>query len=258
MPALAIDKSALSHLLASNVIDFLDLGCSTGKSYEYIRKATGQRIGLSLDTDAAKVAECRKVNDLSFVFDATSLPRSIGTVSSAFMIHFLEHLPNADMAMEIIRGAICATRDFVMIRQPFFDHDEALRALGLKTYWSDWSGHKNLMHSGAIAALAGDPLVGRLRTFGIDRIAGSEHPAVLPLRSLPDQHDYQAEKHGPKPTVAFGFDCFRELLVIFERDTISDKASVAIARILSGLEARSELLADLAAEPVEAPRRARA
>ncbi len=245
MPSLAIDKSALSHLLASNVVEFLDLGCSTGKSYEYIRKATGLRIGISLDTDAAKVAECRKVNDLSFVFDVTSLPRSIGTVSSAYLIHFLEHIPNPEAAIEILRAAVYAARDFVLIRQPYFDHDDELRGLGLKTYWSDWSGHKNPMKSAQIAALADDPLVSRLRIFGIDRITGSEHPAVLPLTTLPDQHDYTAEKHGPKPKAAFTGPCFREMLVVLERDTISDKAGIAIARILSGLQARTELLLDL-------------
>ena len=244
MSSLSIDASALSHLLASNVIDFLDLGCSTGKSYEHVRRATGLRVGISLDTDADKVAKCREVNDLSFVFDVTRLPAGVGTVSSAYMIHFLEHLSDADQAARIIAASLSVTRDFVLIRQPFFDHDAALAALGLKTYWSDWTGHRNRMHSSDFLDLAANPLVERIRVFGVDRITRSDHPAVLPASALEDQHDYVASRHGLKPVVDIAVPCFRELLVVLERPTMTERGNTALAKILSGLQARSELVAD--------------
>jgi hypothetical protein len=242
MSSLTIDAPALSHLLASNVIDFLDLGCSTGKSYEYVRKATGLRLGISLDTDADKVAKCREVNDLSFVFDVTGLPASAGSVSSAYMIHFLEHLGDAEIAQRIILAALSVTRDF--------DHDAALATLGLKTYWSDWSGHRNRMQSSDFLDLDNNPLVERVRAFGIDRITRSDHPAILPASALQDQHDYDAQRHGTKPSADIAVPCFRELLVVLQRPTMTERGNVALARILSGLSARSE--------PLSAPSTSRA
>ena len=240
MSSLTIDAPALSHLLASNVIDFLDLGCSTGKSYEYVRKATGLRLGISLDTDADKVAKCREVNDLSFVFDVARLPASAGSVSSAYMVHFLEHLGDAETARRIILAALSVTRDFVLVRQPFFDHDAALAGLGLKTYWSDWSGHRNRMQSADFLALDANPLVERVRAFGIDRITRSDHAAVLPASALPDQHDYDPQRHAQKPSVNIAVPCFRELLVVLERPTMTERGNIPLARSLSGLSARSE------------------
>jgi len=69
MPALEIQKSALYDLLASGVVDFLDLGSGGGRSYEYVRRMAGLKVGVSLDVVPEKVTECRRVNDLSFVYD---------------------------------------------------------------------------------------------------------------------------------------------------------------------------------------------
>lgn len=248
MAAIAIERAELTNLLASNVVDFLDLGCGVGRSCEYVRKSTGLRVAVSLDSDPAKIAECRKVNDLSFVFDVLDLPRSIGTVSAAFMIHFLEHLPGEAAAHEVIHSALLASRDFVLIRQPFFDHDEELAGLGLKTYWSDWTGHKSPMKTSFFASLVKscDPLVQRVRIFGIDRIGDSSHAAVLPLAAPPDQHEYLA-LHGVKSEVSFRGDCFREVLVLLERQPHVEIGAVGISKMLAGLKDRAELLLDVSA-----------
>lgn len=243
MAAIAIDRAELTNLLASNVVDFLDLGCGVGRSFEYVRKSTGLRVAVSLDSDPAKIAECRKVNDLSFVFDVLDLPRSIGTVSAAFMIHFLEHLPDEAAAHEVIHSALLASRDFVLIRQPFFDHDDELAELGLKTYWSDWTGHKSPMKTSFFASLVKscDPLVHRVRIFGIDRIRDSSHAAVLPLAAPPDQHEYMS-RHGAKSTASFRGNCFREVLVLLERQPHADVGAVGISKVLAGLKDRAEPL----------------
>lgn len=249
MPPLSIEPAALSSLLDSNVIEFLDLGCSTGKSCEFVRKATGMRIGVSLDSDAEKVEQCRKINDLSFVFDVSRLPRSRGTVSSSYMIHFLEHLAGPDEALEIIGATLEVTRDFILVRQPFFDHDEALARQGLKTYWSNWTGHRNPMRSADFAGLTDDPLVSRVRVWGIDPIESADNPAILPTSALPDQHAYDVARHGPKADTPITIPCYRETLVVIERPGLSDAGNLSLARILSSVQARTTLLSDSTVRP---------
>lgn len=246
MPGLEIQKSALYDLLASDVVDFLDLGSGGGRSYEYIRKTTGLRVGVSLDANAERVSECRKVNDLAFVYDVRDVPYSFGAVSATFMLDFLQHLSTEKAVLQVIQNALVASRDYVFIRQPYFDHDEELARLGFRTYWSGWQSPENHMDLPFMAALLRrcGPFVQRLRVFGIDRIIDSSNPAVLPLAAPPSRQQYQEALHGPKARVAFAGPSFRELLVILERQSISEESSATLAKLLKGLDTRAELLAE--------------
>lgn len=235
MRPLDISRDSLARLLDSGVVEFLDLGCGAGGSYEFIRRHTNLRVGLSLDVSEEKVRQCREANDLSFTFDVGKLPKTPGTVSAAFCVHFLEHIEEAQTVFRIIESALTATRDFLIVRQPFFDHDEALAALGCTTYWSNWSGHKTkltcAMVDRATDRLQRKGLLYDYTVAGIDRIDNTGHPAILPLKAPPDQHDYDAEAHGPKTIAPIGFACFREIFITFRRSTISRQGYARLAQI---------------------------
>ena len=63
------------------------------------------------------------------------------------------------------------------------------------------------------------------------RIAGSGDRAVLPISAPRDQHDYEAAKHGPKPTVRFRYPVYRELRAIIDTGEADRRLVQAQARL---------------------------
>ena len=204
--------------------DFVDFGCSTGGSMEFAINKLGGTRGLGLDIDPRKVAASQGRGFAAFQADATSLdPKRLGTVRFAVMAHFLEHLPNVDVAAKAIRAAVAVSNEFVFIRQPFFDSDQYLKALGLKLYWADWHGHKNHMRTSDFRVVLDDLLhrrkIRRYVLFYRTRIVDSDDPCVHPLSSPKDQQGWDAIRHPSKPFYKFGVDVFREVgALIHTRD----------------------------------------
>jgi SAM-dependent methyltransferase len=242
MRPIEISSPSIEQLLSSGVVEFLDLGCGSGGSCEFVRRYTDMRVGLSLDLSDDKIVQCRKVNDLAFAYDVTTLPRVEGAVSSAFCMHFLEHVDTAANVFRIIELALTASRDFLLVRQPYFDHDDALARLGCHTYWSDWSGHKTKLSTAMIDDLAthlfGLGLLQQVSISGIDRIESTSHATILPLDAESNQHHYDAERHGPKPIADINFDCFREIFVVFRRPTISAAGLERLAQVKAVVQPR--------------------
>lgn len=229
------------------MVDFLDLGSGGGRSYEYVRRTIGLKVGVSLDLNPEKAMECRRVNDLSFVYDIREVPYSFGAVSAAFMLNVLQQIPAEKSVLQVVQNALVASRDYVVIRQPFFDHDAALAELGFRSYWGDWSTHLSRMDLPFLAGLGRrcGPFAERLRVFGIDRIGESQSPFILPLTAPPEQQGYDEALHGAKSEVAFDFPSYREVMVIIERQSISEAAAAGITRMLGGLGKRVALLEEI-------------
>ena len=59
--------------------------------------------------------------------------------------HVLEHLPSEEMARKAINEMIRVTSEKISIGFPIFDYDEYLNSLGLRTFYSHWKGHTNMM-----------------------------------------------------------------------------------------------------------------
>jgi len=204
--------------------DFVDFGCGTGGSMEFAVNKLGGTRGLGLDVDPRKVAASQGRGYTAFQADATSLdPKQLGTVRFAVMANFLERLPNMDAAEKSIRTAVTVANEFVLIRQPFFDADEYLKALGLKLYWSDWRATKNRMKTSHFRAVLDDLLdrrkIRRYVLFHRTHIVDSDDPSVHPLSSPADQQAWDATRHPSKPFYKFGIGVFREVgALIHTRD----------------------------------------
>ncbi len=99
---------------------------------------------------------------------------------------------------------LAAARDFLFIRHPSFEDEHYLNAVGLKQFWTDWPG-------GHTAKLTVADFIGFFHHLGLNDYAicyrqaamDSEDPVILPLAAPPNQHHYDADKHGEKPCVVF-------------------------------------------------------
>lgn len=217
--------------------DFVDFGCSAGGSMAFARDHLGARRGLGLDIDRRKVEATREAGFEAEVTDVTTLdPAQAGTTRFAILAHFLEHLPELALAEACIDAAVRVADEFVFIRQPWFDADEALREMGLKLYWSDWHGHPNHMRLAELRAPLDRMLrqgrIGGYVLFGRTPVTDSDDRTIHPLSAPRNQHHWELELHGAKPSVAFGFPVYRELGALVR--TRADAVRAGAHRFLAG------------------------
>ncbi len=212
--------------------EFLDFGCSAGGSLErYSRLFKVKGKGLGLDIDPGKIERTREAGFDAQLCDLTQLtPR--GNVRFALMAHFLEHVPNVVDVASILRNAARASREFVFIRQPYFDADSYLFLNGLKLYWSHWSGHPNNMTMlelyNAIEPLLQAGLIQRYTLFGVNPIVDSSSAFVHNLDTAVNQHHWDADKHTRKRHIVFTQPVYQETMAILDVD---GKSSPGIERI---------------------------
>ena len=188
--------------------DFLDLGCSHGRSITFGKDRLGGRKGLGIDVDPAKVQAAQQDGFDVLLADASTLdPGQFEGVRFAIMSHFLEHLPTFALAKQIIGSTSRVVEDYIFIRQPYFEADEYLFRLGLKLTWSDWEGHTNKMSGLDFYRICQGLLQnGTISRFCIYRrypIDSSAHETILPLSAGHDRHAYEPARDAPKPTIDF-------------------------------------------------------
>jgi SAM-dependent methyltransferase len=210
-----VQKPEIDDLLRSGVYDYLDLGCSVGGSLYYGAKVFNGTRGLGVDIDPKKVRTTLEAGYEALEFDATELGRFPNAVSFVTIFHFLEHVPGITEARKCILAAISVARDFVAIRQPWFDSDPYLMQHGLKLYWSDWTGHPNAMTTFQFYRILKDHAKPRAwAVFGRTPILDSADPAVQPLSAPTNSQQYDHEQHGPKELVEFDRPIYRETVCI--------------------------------------------
>ena len=152
-PAKAVSSLSEAHaqnaefteFVASDLVDFVDFGCSVGGSMQEMSKLFPGARGLGVDIDEAKIAKVKSEGHQAMVADARYLRARSGSVRFCILSHFLEHLPSTKDATLSLLSATEISTDFIFVRQPNFDADGYLFNLGYKTFWSDWHGHPNRM-----------------------------------------------------------------------------------------------------------------
>lgn len=175
--------------------------------------------GIGLDSNEKKVRTARARGFEVVQENALDLHGYPNSVSFVVMNHFLERLPGFREAKQCINAASVVARDFIFIKQPWFDSDGDLYRHGLKLYWSHWRGHPNHMTAlelhDVVAQIAD---VKRLIICGRNQISGSAHNAVHPIASPRDQHAWEAEIHPPKSTLEFDLPVFTETVCFIQID----------------------------------------
>jgi hypothetical protein len=201
-----------------NLYDYIDLGCSKGDSMLYLQNLFPNKNALGIDTSEKKIdiAMSRGLNVLNI--DLFSLPNSKLT-NFVTMFHILEHLnPDEISIYEFIKKTVIISKEFIFIRQPYFDSDESLKENDLKFFWSDWDGHPNRMlyrdFVDIFTRLKEEGMIQSYKIYGYLPVKDSKYPAVLPLSAPPNQTDYDKEKHGRKNIIDFKFFAFREIMAV--------------------------------------------
>lgn len=225
--------------------DYFDFGCSSGAQLEFNGKVFPGARGLGIDIDDAKLRIARDAGHQAINFDILRLPEA-KLVKFVTLSHFLEHLGSVAESRKMLAKAISVARDFVFVRQPWFDSDGELLRLGYKLYWSHWSGHRNKMTSLDFHSILGAELkAGRIRRFvilGRGPIVHGRNSCLIPLEAPINQHKYDPALHGPKVELPLAHQAFAEIMA---RVDIGDGAD-AVEAILTRLGA-SEVIFDSAA-----------
>lgn len=191
--------------------DFFDFGAGDGGSLRRAVELFGGR-GLGIDVDTKKISRAQEAG-LDIVYgDITALPRE-KLVRYVFLDNFLEHLPDFDVVQQMLNVAAAVAEEFVYIRHPSFEDEAYLAALGLKQYWADWTGHPShiLMHDFyAMFRRAG---LGPVEVHYAYPTVDSSDPSILPASTVPDQFDYDPERHGPKPLITFARPVHKQIRI---------------------------------------------
>lgn len=210
---------------------FLDFGCSNGLSLKFGESKLGGRNGLGVDVDLTKLEAAKRAGFNVAAGDLTEKTQFEGTVSFCLMSHFLEHLPSLKAVRNCIETAITVADQFIFIRQPWFDSDGNLFQMGLKLYWSDWTGHTSHISSSQFYSILAPYLesndIVRFIIAGSSRIRDSSHSAIHSISAPRDQHQYDEAKHGHKDVLSFPFKVYKEIVVVVTKSLNEDPVRLA-------------------------------
>jgi|JI7StandDraft_1071085.scaffolds.fasta_scaffold23161_3 Methyltransferase domain len=215
--------------------DFADFGCSNGSSIQFGIEILKGRKGFGIDLDPKKIISAKAAGYEAIKGDFCNLDLPDGCVDFTILSHTLEHLPTLDCAKEAIKNAIRISRKFVFIRGPFFDADDYLKSLGLKFYWSDWSGHTLHLKAEQVMNILEDINAPNYEIYGRVLLKSSRDPTIHPLSSLKNQHQWELEKHGVKPILTLTQPIYREFVCIIwlSKDVnVSDVRNVSHKHLL--------------------------
>lgn len=197
-------REDITKRIEARAYDFIDFGSSTGGSIGYCMRRFRASRGLGIDIKPAEVEKIRASGFDAVQADIMSFECPPGSFRFVSMMDFLEHLPDLQCVERVLARAKRMARDFLFIRHPSFEDEHYLSAVGLKQFWTDWPGG----HTAKLTVADFSSIFRRLelnqhcisfRGPAID----SDDPAMLPISAPPNQHAYDADRHGRKPCIVF-------------------------------------------------------
>lgn len=197
-------------------IKFLDVGCKIGGSL-FIAAQYGYKKedGLGIDIRQQHIDKLISAGYNGMVADATNIPFEDGAFELVIFNHVLEHMNGPEQGKKALSECIRVSSKLIVITLPFFDEDEYLNSIGLKTFYSDWTGHTNKVH---FKTLTVDWLVGyNIKTKMIKKLENSLAKEIIPLSAPTDSTEYNSEIHGEKPFIQFDRDIWREYTIIVNK-----------------------------------------
>lgn len=195
---------------------FLDVGCKLGSSmhiaekYGYLKSE-----GLAIDIKQEYVDKLNNDGIDAMVADAQSLPFTDNSFELVIFSHVLEHMPNEVIGKKALMECLRVSSKTVFLALPFFDEDEYLNSFGLKTFYSDWSGHKNMVH---LKKITEEYLFGyEYKLKMVKPIKDSNSIEILPISAPKNSKDYDLKLHGEKPYVEFKKNIWREYQITISK-----------------------------------------
>lgn len=182
--------------------EFADFGCSTGGSLAHCLKRFNARSGVGIDIDPAKVEKTRAAGFDAALADLHQLDGS-KSVRFVSMMQFLEHLPSLQEVERVVEKAASLATDFLYIHHPSFEDEHYLESCGLRLYYHHWTGHITHVLRDEFFEMFDRLGLLRYHVRPLQPITSSDHESILPTTAKINQHQYQADVHGEKPSVTF-------------------------------------------------------
>lgn len=195
---------------------FLDVGCkiggSTGVCTQFGFKPTQ---GLGIDINIESVNKFISKGNHGIIADATNLPFKDNTFELVIFSHVLEHIPTEELGYKALKECIRVSKKNVFLSLPFFDEDEYINSLGFKTYYSDWTGHKNKVHLSTITKkyLSGYKYDLKM----VKELKDSLSSEIIPISSPNNSLEYNPKTHGPKNKIVFDRKIWREFQIVIQK-----------------------------------------
>lgn len=192
---------------------FLDVGCKNGakncgsfigisKRYKYKPEQ-----GIGIDINKQHINEFIKTGNHAIVADATEIPFPDNSFELVILNHVIEHMPNEERGLKALSECIRVSSKNIFIALPFFDEDQYLKSLKLKTFYSDWTAHLNKVHLKTIINFLKNT---KYTVTMKKKIEDSFSTEILPIDAPRNSHDYNQEIHGIKEYIKFDRDIWRE------------------------------------------------
>jgi len=192
--------------------DFIDFGASKGGCIEFAKARLGGTKGVGVDIDPKKVEQMLKDGYDCIQGDITKLDFPPDSVKFVTMSHVLEHLPDLPSVSKAIKCAAKVASDFLFIQGPYFDADEHLEKLGLKFFWSDWSGHPCHLTTQDLHSILMDLGLTDFNMMVRLKVKDSNDPAIHPWNTPKNSHEYDPDVHSEKPFVHFTIPIYKEMV----------------------------------------------
>jgi hypothetical protein len=199
------------------MIDFIDIGCGTGGSIEWAKTKFGGSTHLGIDNREKEVKEATKNGYNVTLADITSEDVVLPQCRYITMLHVLEHLKNEEDVEKVIKKAVNAASEFVIIRSPSFDSIEYLQLLGFRLTWTNWIGHPTAVTTDMLKMIT-DKLGFKAETGHLMPVLNSVSNEIVPISSPVDTIVYDPSVLEAKKFVEF-VDVYREVYYIINIGT---------------------------------------
>jgi SAM-dependent methyltransferase len=195
---------------------FLDIGCKTGGSFSIAKKfGYSQNEGIGIDINHEHIKNARERGYNAEYGDITQpLMYKSGSFELVIASHVLEHLKSKEDFIFALHQLINLSSKYVYISFPVFDHDEYLKLLGFKAFYSDWNGHACMVHLEELKEIVKEY---EYELEMVKKIENSMSPEIHPLESPRNQHEYDSSIHPPKKDVKFEKEMYREFRMIIKK-----------------------------------------
>jgi hypothetical protein len=217
--------------------DYLDLGASTGGAMQFAERRLGWKKGIGIDISEQKVKQALALGRNVVCADATRLNDFVvGKCDFAIASHFLEHLPNIEVATKCLESVGAVINKWMYVQQPSFDHYEYLKNIGYTFYWQNWSGHPNTITTDEwieiiLKIIRGKNLFTSV-LFGYGkRINTWRDSALIDFNSPKNSSQADTLEVLGRPDVTFDIDIFREVRIFLFKSSPPDDIDILIGNV---------------------------
>ena len=179
------------------MIDFIDFGCGTGGSINWVKTRFGGETHLGLTNREHEVETAIKNGYNVKLQDITNDDVELPKCRYVSMLHFLEHLKDEQTVEKVISKAINLASEFVFIKVPYFDQIEYLKNLGLRLTWTNWIGHPTAVTSEMLKNIT-DKFSKQAKIGFLYPIIDSDSNEIIPISSPVDTVLYDVKLEQKK------------------------------------------------------------